>query len=96
MVLFTAALTQGPYIHDYQTRGRYNYRTRPHRTVVYEHLLPQPGVHLFYRLPQFFKDATTLKASKTRLKGFIDAQAFYSGDDFFAFDWETVSLANTP
>ncbi|KAG8295011.1 hypothetical protein J6590_090020 [Homalodisca vitripennis] len=41
------AITNVRDIHAYGTRGRDNYRTGRHRTVVYERLPSQPGTHLY-------------------------------------------------
>ncbi|KAG8306294.1 hypothetical protein J6590_050666 [Homalodisca vitripennis] len=86
------ALTRGQDIHMYETRGRANYRTGRHRTVVYERLPSQAGVHFLNRLPNSIKHAPTPKALKTRLKRFLVSQAFYNAGEFFAFDWETAQL----
>lgn len=42
----------------------------------FKYLPFQVGFHFFNRFPQFFKDIPTLKAFKTRLKGFIASQTF--------------------
>ncbi|KAG8304842.1 hypothetical protein J6590_084813 [Homalodisca vitripennis] len=78
----------------YETRGRDNYRTGRHRTVVYEHLPSQAGVHFINRLPNSMKNAETPKASKARLKRFLVSKAFYSVDEFLAFNWETTQFDN--
>ncbi|KAG8303949.1 hypothetical protein J6590_106036 [Homalodisca vitripennis] len=62
----------------YETRGRANYRTGRHRTVVYERLPSQAGVQFLNRLPNSIKHAPTSKALKTRLKRFLVSQAFYN------------------
>ncbi|KAG8303316.1 hypothetical protein J6590_013586 [Homalodisca vitripennis] len=72
------ALTRGQDIHMYETRGRANYRTGRHRTVVYERLPSQAGVQFLNRLPNSIKHAPTPKALKTRLKRFLVSQAFYN------------------
>ncbi|KAG8247178.1 hypothetical protein J6590_066370 [Homalodisca vitripennis] len=81
-------------IHGYVTRGRDNYRTGRNRTVVYEHLPSQAGVHFINRLPNSMKHAQTPKASKARLKRFLVSKAFYSVDEFLAFNWETAQFDN--
>ncbi|KAG8308630.1 hypothetical protein J6590_105165 [Homalodisca vitripennis] len=86
------ALTRGRDIHMYETRGSANYRTGRHRTVVYERLPSQAGVHFLNRLPNSIKDAPTPKALKTRLKRLLVSQAFYNAGEFLAFDWETAQL----
>ncbi|KAG8251808.1 hypothetical protein J6590_071847 [Homalodisca vitripennis] len=86
------ALTRGQDIHMYETRGRANYRTGRHRTVVWEHL-PSEAVFL-NRLSNSIKDAPTPKALKTRLKRFLVTQAFYNTGEFLAFDWKTAQLEN--
>ncbi|KAG8256082.1 hypothetical protein J6590_077103 [Homalodisca vitripennis] len=86
------ALNRGQDIHMYETRGRANYRTGRHRTVVYERLPAQAGVHFLNRLPDSIKDAPTPKALKTRLKRLLVSQAFYNASEFLAFDWETAQL----
>ncbi|KAG8326031.1 hypothetical protein J6590_051362 [Homalodisca vitripennis] len=84
--LSKCALTRGRDIHGCETRGRDNYRTGRHRTVVYEHLPSQAVVHFINRLPNSMKNAQTPKASKARLKRFLVSKAFYSVDEFLAFN----------
>ncbi|KAG8316192.1 hypothetical protein J6590_057389 [Homalodisca vitripennis] len=88
--MLKCVLTRGRDIHMYETRGRANYRTRRHRTVVYERLSPQLGVHFLNRLPNSIKDAPTPKVLKTRLERFLVSQAFYNAGECLAFDWETA------
>ncbi|KAG8253552.1 hypothetical protein J6590_032350 [Homalodisca vitripennis] len=85
---------RGRDIHGYESRGRDNYRTGRHRTVVYEHLPSQAGVQFINRLPNSMKNAQTAKASKARLKRFLVSKAFYSVDEFLAFNWETAQFDN--
>jgi hypothetical protein len=73
------ALMRGRDVHNYETRGRDNYRTERHRTVVYEHLPSQRGVHFINRLPNSIKNAPTPKAVKTRLKRCLASAAFRRG-----------------
>ncbi|KAG8258828.1 hypothetical protein J6590_024142 [Homalodisca vitripennis] len=47
------ALIRGRDIHGYETRCRDNYRTGRHRTVVYEHLPSQAGIHFINSFPNF-------------------------------------------
>lgn len=42
------------------------------------------------------KSDPTLKALKTRLKGYLASQAFYNADEFLAFDWESTQLPDIP
>lgn len=88
--MYKSTLTRGRDIHAYETRGRDNYRTGKHRTVVYEHLPSQAGVHFLNRLPNSIKNAPTPKVFKTRLKRFLASEAFYNAGEFFAFNWETA------
>ncbi len=76
-------------IHSHETRGRENYRTGRHRTVVNERLLSQAGVHLVNKLPNSIRSALMPKAFKLRLKQSLIANAFYSSDEFMAHNWET-------
>ncbi|KAG8265293.1 hypothetical protein J6590_097943 [Homalodisca vitripennis] len=69
-------------------------RTRRHRTGVYEHLPSQAGIRFINKLPDQLRNAPTLKVLKTRLRRFLVSQAFYSADEFMAFDWVTAQLAN--
>lgn len=85
-------LTQGRDIHSHYTRGRNNYRTESHRTVVQERLPSQAGVSFLNSLPNSFKLATTPKAFKIKLKHWLAAKAFYSIGEFRAFDWENDDL----
>ncbi|KAG8294549.1 hypothetical protein J6590_088087 [Homalodisca vitripennis] len=87
--LSKCTLTRGRAIHGYETRGRDNYRTGRHRTLVYEHLPSQAGVHFINSLPN---SITNAKASKARLKRFLVSNAFYSIDEFLAFNWETAQF----
>lgn len=82
-------LTRGSDIHHHNTRGRENYRTGHHRTVVYEHLPSQAGVTLINSLPNNIKNAPVPKALKARLRNFLSSQAFYSVSEYLAHDWET-------
>ncbi|KAG8252956.1 hypothetical protein J6590_045156 [Homalodisca vitripennis] len=77
-------------VHAYETRGRDNYRTGRHRTVVYERLPSQAGVHFVNKLPNSIKNSPTPKVLKTRFKRFLVSQAFYNVDEFLAYDWETT------
>ncbi|KAG8278791.1 hypothetical protein J6590_011186 [Homalodisca vitripennis] len=86
------AKTRGRDIHKYEARGRANYRTGRHRTVVYERLPSQAGVHFLNRLPNSIKDAPTPKALKTRLKHFLVSQPFYNTGEVLVFYWETAQL----
>ncbi|KAG8297946.1 hypothetical protein J6590_025163 [Homalodisca vitripennis] len=52
------------------------------------------GVHFVNRLPNSIKNAQAPKASKTRLKRFLMSKAFYSVDEFLAFNWETAQYDN--
>uniref|UniRef100_A0A1B6KSA2 Uncharacterized protein n=1 Tax=Graphocephala atropunctata TaxID=36148 RepID=A0A1B6KSA2_9HEMI len=85
------AMTNGRDIHDYETRGRENYRAGRHRTVVYERLPSQAGVHFVNKLPDSIKYAPTPKALKTRLKRFLVSQTFYNVNEFLAYHWETTN-----
>ncbi|KAG8301734.1 hypothetical protein J6590_046862 [Homalodisca vitripennis] len=58
------SLTRGRDIHEYETRDRDNYRSGMHRTVVYEHLPSQAGVHFINKLPNKIKNASTPKVLK--------------------------------
>ncbi|KAG8324827.1 hypothetical protein J6590_082806 [Homalodisca vitripennis] len=62
------------------------------RTVVYEHLPSQAGVHFINSLPNCITNAQTPKASKAHLKRFLVSNAFYSVDEFLAFNWETAQF----
>ncbi|KAG8327463.1 hypothetical protein J6590_020164 [Homalodisca vitripennis] len=79
----------------YEARGRANYRTGRHRTVVYERLLSQAGVHFLNGLPNSIKDASTPKALKTRFKRFLVLQALHIAGEFLAIDWETAQLEDS-
>ncbi|KAG8295498.1 hypothetical protein J6590_079005 [Homalodisca vitripennis] len=79
----------------YETRGTANYRTGRHRTVVYERVPSQAGVHFLNRLPNSIKDVPTPKALKTHLKRLLLSQAFYNASEFLAFDWETAQLEDS-
>ncbi|KAG8290308.1 hypothetical protein J6590_085196 [Homalodisca vitripennis] len=78
-------------VHSYETRGRGNYRTGRHRTVVYEHLPSLAGVHFIVfikKLPNWIKNAATPKVLKTRLRRFLGSQVFYNITEVLAFDWK--------
>ncbi|KAG8334583.1 hypothetical protein J6590_086965 [Homalodisca vitripennis] len=81
--------TSGQDIHSYETRARGNYRIGQHRTVIYERLPSQAGVHFINKLPHRIKNAPTPKAFKIRLKRFLATQAFYNVDEYLAKNWET-------
>lgn len=51
----------------------------------FKYLTFQVGFHFCNRFPQFFNDIPTLKAFKTRLKGFIASQTFPHVYGFFSF-----------
>ncbi len=80
---------RGSDVHSYVTRGREDYRTGRHRTAVYEHLPSQAGVRFVNKLPNSIKNAPMPKAFKTRLKAALIQNAFYSIDEFMAYNWET-------
>ncbi|KAG8337957.1 hypothetical protein J6590_012508 [Homalodisca vitripennis] len=75
--------TSGRDIHSYETRGRDSYRTGKHRTVVYEHLPSQAGVHFIDKLPNWIKHVKTPKALKTRLKRFWHHKRFMMSTSFW-------------
>jgi len=77
-------------IHSYETRGRENYRTGQHRTVVHERLPSQAGVQFVNKLPNSLKDAPMPKAFKAHLKKVLMAESFYSFDEFMAYNWENM------
>ncbi|KAG8270592.1 hypothetical protein J6590_082426 [Homalodisca vitripennis] len=81
---------RGREIHEYETRGRDNYCSGMHRTVVDDHLPSQAGVNFINRLPNKIKNASTPKVLKTRIKLCLSSNAFYSVDEFLAFNWETT------
>ena len=87
-------LIRGSDIHSYEARGRDDYRTGRHRTVVYERLPSQAGVHFVNSLPNSIKDAPMPKAFKTRLKICLGIQAFYNTDEFMGHNWETALITN--
>ncbi|KAG8305207.1 hypothetical protein J6590_074758 [Homalodisca vitripennis] len=67
-------------------RGRDNYRTVRHRTVVHERLPSQAGAQFVNKLPNVIKSAAMPKAFKTRLKTALISEAFYK-DEFTAHFW---------
>ncbi|KAG8287822.1 hypothetical protein J6590_030384 [Homalodisca vitripennis] len=73
-------------IHGYKTRGRDNTELEDTERWFMSTCLN--------RFPNFMKNAQTPKASKTRLKRFLVSKAFYSVDEFLAFNWETAQLDN--
>ncbi|KAG8265399.1 hypothetical protein J6590_095575 [Homalodisca vitripennis] len=81
---------RGSEIHSYETRGREDYRTGRHRTVVHKRLPSQVGVHLVNRLPNSIKSVPMLKAFKASLKKILIAEAFYNTDEFMTHDWENA------
>ncbi|KAG8332885.1 hypothetical protein J6590_012654 [Homalodisca vitripennis] len=54
----------------------------------------QAGIRFINKLPDQLRNAPTPKVLKTRLRRFLVSQAFYSADEFMAFDWVTAQLAN--
>ncbi|KAG8253692.1 hypothetical protein J6590_029267 [Homalodisca vitripennis] len=54
------AMTTGQYIHSYETRGRGNYRTGRHRTVVNEHLIHRQVIEVGLSYSALFKVVFTL------------------------------------
>ncbi|KAG8324609.1 hypothetical protein J6590_088181 [Homalodisca vitripennis] len=81
-------------VHGYKSRGRDNYRSGKHRTVVYEHLPSQAGHRQINRLPASIKNAPTPKPLKTRLKRFLALMAFYNVGEFLACNWKTTHFEN--
>ncbi|KAG8326807.1 hypothetical protein J6590_032637 [Homalodisca vitripennis] len=47
----------------------------------------QAGVRFINKLSDQIRNAPTPKVLKTRLRRFLVSQAFYSADEFLAFDW---------
>ncbi|KAG8306282.1 hypothetical protein J6590_050654 [Homalodisca vitripennis] len=47
-------------------------------------------VHFISRMPNKIKNASTPKVLKTRIKLCLASNAFYSVDEFLAFNWETT------
>ncbi len=87
---------RGSDVHSYATRGRENFRTVSHRTRVHERLPSQAGVQLVNRLPNYISSAHEPKAFKARLKNFLIAYAFYSTNEFTAYNWENVQPTYWP
>lgn len=87
--LLKCVLTRGNDVHTYETRGRYNYRTGQHRTVVHERLPSQAGVVFVNKLPNEIKGAPTPQAFRANLKRILVSRAFYSVEEFMTCHWET-------
>ncbi|KAG8256690.1 hypothetical protein J6590_063532 [Homalodisca vitripennis] len=68
--LSKCALPRGRDIHGYGARGRDDYRTGRHGTVVYEHLPSQSGVHFINGLPNSLKMLKRPKCQKLVLSPF--------------------------
>jgi len=80
--------TQGCDIHSYGTRGRENFRTGQHRTVVHERLPSQAGVHFFNKLPRSFDKKANPNLIKSRLKHLLVSRAFYSVGEYMSHRWD--------
>ncbi|KAG8267391.1 hypothetical protein J6590_092096 [Homalodisca vitripennis] len=75
-------LVQGSDIHQYDTRGRDNFRIVQHRTSAFEHLLSQVGVKLINKLAEGTKHLSDSKRFKFRLKYLLVSKVFYSVEEF--------------
>ncbi|KAG8258048.1 hypothetical protein J6590_036787 [Homalodisca vitripennis] len=78
---FKCELVQGRDVHQFETRGRNNFRTKQHRTSMFEHLPSQMGVKLINTLPGDLKRINELQQFKSRLRHFLLSKAFYSVAD---------------
>uniref|UniRef100_A0A1B6HTM5 Uncharacterized protein n=1 Tax=Homalodisca liturata TaxID=320908 RepID=A0A1B6HTM5_9HEMI len=85
---FKCELVQGREVHQYETRGRNNFRTEQHRTAMFEHLPSQMGVKLINKLPGDLKRINEPKQFKSRLRHFLLSKAFYSVDEFTMGRWD--------
>src|SRR5436190_6292053 len=81
-------LEQGSQIHNYETRGRCNYRLQKHRTTAFAKLPKQVGVRLINGLPEVLKNVPNLNQFKARIKHQLVSHAFYSVDEFLTNSWE--------
>ncbi|KAG8328531.1 hypothetical protein J6590_001205 [Homalodisca vitripennis] len=69
-------------VHQYETRGRGNFRIVQHRMAAFEHLPPQVGVKLINKLPEAINHLSDSKRFKSRLKHLLVSNAFYSVEEF--------------
>ena len=81
-------LVQGVDIHNYETRGRNNYRLQQHRTRAFANLPKQVGVRLINQLPEVLKNMQNFNQFKSRLKHLLVSEVFYSVDEFLTCRWE--------
>ncbi|KAG8319615.1 hypothetical protein J6590_088187 [Homalodisca vitripennis] len=81
-------------VHQYETRGRDNFRIVQHRTSGFEHLPSQVGVKLINKLPEGIKHLIDSKLFKSRLKHLLASKAFYSVEEFM-LKWITGSLSQS-
>ena len=81
-------LVQGRNIHDYETRGRNNFRLQQHRTTAFTNLPKQVGVRLINGLPEVLKNIQNLNQFKSRLKHLLVSGVFYSVDESLTCRWE--------
>jgi len=85
---YKCSLVQGSQFHQYETRGRNDYRLRQHRTVAVEHLPSQAGVKFLNRLPESIKNSENKNQLKTRLKRLLVYKVLYSVDEFMMSRWD--------
>ncbi|KAG8270385.1 hypothetical protein J6590_099345 [Homalodisca vitripennis] len=81
-------LTQGSDVHQYETRGRDNFRTVQYRTSAFEHVPSQVGVKLINKLPEGIKHLIDSKLFKSRLKHLLVSKAFSSIEKFMLSCWD--------
>ncbi|KAG8300537.1 Dynactin subunit 4 [Homalodisca vitripennis] len=71
-------LVCGREVHQYETRGRDNFRTQQQRLMLSQHLPQQVDVRLINRLPESVKNSNNTNQFKTHLKRLLVSKAFYS------------------
>lgn len=85
---FKCDLVQGGDVHQYETRGRDNYRAGQHKLMAFEHLPSQAGIKFINKLPEDIKQINNPKQFKTRLRHLLVLRALYSVDEFMMCRWD--------
>jgi len=85
---YKCSLVHGSQFQRYETRGRDDYQTRHHRTMVFEHLPSQAGVKFLNKLPEGIKQEENKNKFKTRLKRLLVSKVLYSVDEFMMSRWD--------
>ena len=72
-------------IHGHNSRKKYDLHTRHCSTVLYQKIVTNMGIKLFYKLPIQIKQLDDYKGFKREVKNFLLCNSFYTIEEFLHF-----------